>query len=856
MKKTLLLLSLSLFSLQTYAQQCDLKIASSVAKPCEGQTITLNATGIPTNATLQWRKNGVDIDKAIATNYSANQVGTYEVKSTLTNINWNVTKTPLLPMRHFKVRDIFFLNANEGWALGDYSTLIKTIDGGNTWTDVNLGLSGGYFNNSIFFIDSKTGWIVGDSDYVYRTTDGGKTWSKVKVIAEPYINNYGYINYKNIVFQDNKKGWIVCSNGILLNTIDGGITWNKQDLGLQETLYNIVFIDELTGFVVGSSGTYMNTIDGGKTWTKQYLGTLYTFRDIVFADLQNGWIIGDGGTALKTTDGGKTWLGQNSNTVNNLRSVAFTDSKNGVAVGDYGTVVKTNDGGKTWIKNTNFPFADDYTSVFKIDSKNIWFAGNNTSLFNSTDLGTNWINKNLWKDYTMFNVFAIDDKNIWAIGMGGSILNSTDGGNTWNQINFDGSTTLLYSVYFTDTQNGWIVDFYGKIFNTTNGGKTWILDYDFKSQYAASRIFFIDKNNGWISDYSSGIIRRTTNGGKTWTNYPTGIFRINDHSFIDSQNGWLIGTFNGDLLTTKDGGQKWEKLYLFDFTPYFISFIDSKNGWVAGQKANNTYVSRTTDGGVTWNSQKIDITYVESLKFIDSQNGWLTGTNGIFKTIDGGVTWKSQNLIDNPRVTSITTNGLNNAWAASTLGRMYKLSSSTSQICTSNTITINPKPTPPTVTWSNTDAKLTATSVSAGTLTWLKGVDELKNITATTYQPTSSGSYSVRVTDANGCSEISKAVEVTILSSDNPLNESGVSVYPNPSSNGVFKVAFTRFSNEMDATMQVIGMDGLPLNTQKMIRQNNTFEGELNASNLPTGIYFLQVVSGEQKAVVKISIAK
>lgn len=643
----------------------------------------------------------------------------------------------------------------------------------------------------------------------------------------------------------------------MLNTIDGGNTWNKQDLGLKETFYNIVFTDELKGFIVGSYGTYMNTIDGGKTWNKQYVGTLYVLRDIIFTDVQNGWIIGDGGTILKTSDGGKTWLGQDSRTANNLKSIAFNDSKNGVAVGDYGTVVKTNDGGTTWVKNTTFLRTDDYTSVFKIDSKNIWFAGNNTSLFNSTDLGANWTNKNLWRDYAMFNICAIDDKNIWAVGMGGSVLNSIDGGNTWIQVPFDGSTTLLYSVYFTDLQNGWIVDFYGKVFNTIDGGKTWTLDYDFNSQYAASRIFFTDKNNGWISEYSSGVLRKTTNGGKTWANYPTGIFRINDYSFTDSQNGWLIGTFYGDLLKTKDGGQKWEKTYLFDFTPYFISFIDSKNGWVAGQKSDGTFVSRTTDGGVTWTTQKIDVTYVESLTFTDSQNGWLTGTNGIFKTTDGGVTWKSQNLIDNPRITSVATKGLNNAWATSNLGRIFKLSSSTSQICTSNTITINPKPAVPTLAWNNSDGKLTATTATTSPqLTWIKGVDELKNITTTTYQPTSSGTYSVRVTDGNGCFEISKAVEVTILASENPLNDLGVSVYPNPSSNGIFKVAYTRFGNEIDATMQIIGLDGLPFNSQKMFRQNNTFEGEINASNLATGIYLLQIVSGEQKAVVKISIAK
>ena len=278
-------------------------------------------------------------------------------------------------------------------------------------------------------------------------------------------------------------------------------------------------------------------------------------------------------------------------------------------------------------------------------------------------------------------------------------------------------------------------------------------------------------------------------------------------------------------------------------------------GWLIGLKI----ALRTTDGGLTWTEQnfevqkKYDYWSIMSINFADDRNGWvLTGWGKLLRTTDGGATWK----IEDAKFNKMFFLNSQTGWATD-FSKKGLLRYETPTLSTSNTITINPKPAVPTLAWSNSDGKLTATTTTTSPqLTWLKGVDELKNITATTYQPTSSGAYSVRVTDGNGCSEISKAVEITILASENPLNDSGVNVYPNPSSSGIFKVAYTRFSNEMDATMQVIGLDGLPLNSQKMIRQNNTFEGEINASNLATGIYLLQIISGEQKAVVKISIAK
>jgi len=55
--------------------------------------------------------------------------------------------------------------------------VLKTQDGGKTWSRINLALDEIKFNKIKFF-DEKNGWLVGEKAF-YKTDDGGKVWNKV-----------------------------------------------------------------------------------------------------------------------------------------------------------------------------------------------------------------------------------------------------------------------------------------------------------------------------------------------------------------------------------------------------------------------------------------------------------------------------------------------------------------------------------------------------------------------------------------------------------------------------------------------------------------------------------------------------
>ncbi len=134
------------------------------------------------------------------------------------------------------LNDIFFTDEKHGWITGGYlnepdfrSILLKTSNGGETWTDIGLDQ---YLINDMYFADSLHGWAVGNdttntfSRYNYcgvilETYDGGESWNPVVENLSAPLNA---IHFKDGV------GWAVGGNGLILRT-DNWTTWIDQNTG-------------------------------------------------------------------------------------------------------------------------------------------------------------------------------------------------------------------------------------------------------------------------------------------------------------------------------------------------------------------------------------------------------------------------------------------------------------------------------------------------------------------------------------------------------------------------------------------------------------------------------------------------
>ena len=69
---------------------------------------------------------------------------------------------------------VCFTDVNRGIAVGDCSAILRTTDGGVTWTQQMSGAP--EYLMGVSFPDVNTGFAVGSSGTIHRTTDGGVTW--------------------------------------------------------------------------------------------------------------------------------------------------------------------------------------------------------------------------------------------------------------------------------------------------------------------------------------------------------------------------------------------------------------------------------------------------------------------------------------------------------------------------------------------------------------------------------------------------------------------------------------------------------------------------------------------------------
>ena len=99
--------------------------------------------------------------------------------------------------------------------------------------------------NALFglsFTDINRGTAVGDSGIILRTINGGATWSAQN--SSTTQNLYG------VSFSDANNGTAVGDSGIILRTINGGTTWTTQNSNTTFGLSDVCFTDIKIGAII------------------------------------------------------------------------------------------------------------------------------------------------------------------------------------------------------------------------------------------------------------------------------------------------------------------------------------------------------------------------------------------------------------------------------------------------------------------------------------------------------------------------------------------------------------------------------------------------------------------------------
>ncbi|AOR29657.1 glycoside hydrolase, GH74 family [Formosa sp. Hel1_33_131] len=214
-----------------------------------------------------------------------------------------------------EIRSIIFVDANTGWASGDNGIILHTTDGGSNWdvqaATFNSGTSTYTYDydtldfDNIFFSDANNGWAVAEKGTIISTTDGGSTW----IDHTNTTLQAADIDLKRVIFTDANNGWVVGEQSTILNTTDGGSTWNTItitgnlpsdiDINYFEIVNNNLII------AVTDDAGLIQSFDGGTTFSSSMVDSgiisdsTLDLEGIAASPSGKIIIVGDDGVLLK-----------------------------------------------------------------------------------------------------------------------------------------------------------------------------------------------------------------------------------------------------------------------------------------------------------------------------------------------------------------------------------------------------------------------------------------------------------------------------------------------------------------------------------------------------------------------------
>jgi photosystem II stability/assembly factor-like uncharacterized protein len=185
---------------------------------------------------------------------------------------------------------VTFINSTQGWACGSNGVIVVTTNGGASWTKQDNPAGGSDTFKDIFFLDANNGWAVGTAyDVVnYRTTDGGVTWEK---------SGYSPCPMYEVFCTSLDNGWIAGK----LKYKKSGSYWNTTLNDIDEYFFGVHFANDNVGAMVGEDGYVLFTENGGTDWTKIDVSTTESLREVYFTSANVGYIVGYNSTLIKIT---------------------------------------------------------------------------------------------------------------------------------------------------------------------------------------------------------------------------------------------------------------------------------------------------------------------------------------------------------------------------------------------------------------------------------------------------------------------------------------------------------------------------------------------------------------------------
>lgn len=238
--------------------------------------------------------------------------------------------------------------------------------------------------------------------------------------------------------------------------------------------------------------------------------------------------------------------------------------------------------------------------------------------------------------------------------------------NNWALCNAPTFANRVDDIFMTDAMIGYAVCGDGMIVKTTDGGDNWFFLSQDSSVYCRS-VEFIDSLKGFVGGFPSfltptnNILRMTTDGGASWSDLtslldPRAHMGICGLAVADSSTIYGCGNWYQDsayIVKSNDGGSTWSFIDMKSYAGSLIDmyFINKDTGFVTGSSPapfRTAIILYTVDGGASWTTKfqnTIAREYCWKIQHLTDQIYFASIEDEtvvhprVLKSTDGGMTW-------------------------------------------------------------------------------------------------------------------------------------------------------------------------------------------------------------------------
>lgn len=386
----------------------------------------------------------------------------------------------------------------------------------------------------------------------------------------------------------------------------------------------------------------------------------------------------------------------------------------------------------------------------------------------------------------------------------------------WYPVTTQISGLLLQKIQFTSVNTGFSIGYIqlgeqSYFLKTTNSGNNWTAT-SLDNQLINS-LFFINDYTGYIfgENIEPGIIKKTTDGGNTWVNQASGLASVFFVGYFwDANTGYVGGKYGYNYKTT-DGGNSWilklaTNIIWFDD----IYFTDMNTGF-----GIDTKIYKTTNGGDSW-FVSYDSCYCLRLNFINSTTGFAAGPSGVYKTTNLGLNWYS---IGDSQVNYTSAFFINSNKGYAT----------------------------------NPSSNFPVTKTTNGGINWYGQTPAPYGFNTVFFLNENTGF----IGGINGTimKTTNGGVPIIPISTNIPDKYYLFQNYPNPfNPSTIIRYSVLRNQNVKLTVFDLLGKEIATLVNEKQMP--GEYEVKFDGSNLPSGIYFYKLTSGEYKEIKRMMLIK